>query len=162
MHAAARRWIEAHADPRATGAGVDLGGRDINGQVRTLFPLITWTVVDVEDGPGVDLVADAATYSHPDPVTIVLCTEVLEHTPVWPAVLATARRALDHGGRLLVTAAGPRRKAHSALGGGPPRRGEWYCNIDPDHLSAVLRALRFEGIAVDSTGHDVRAEAFQP
>lgn len=156
MHAAARRWVEAHADDRH-GLGLDLGGADMNGHVRGCFPNIAWTVVDQRPGEGVDVTANAATYRHQRPVDVVLCTEVLEHTPLWPAVLTTAVCALDFGGLLVVTAAGPKRKPHRAEGGGPPRPGEWYRNIDPADLRAVLEAIDDVEVTVDSTGFDVRA-----
>lgn len=158
MHAAARHWVAAHAtdDP---GTGLDLGGRDINGSVRGHFPNVDWVGVDAAGGPGVDVVADAALYTHPAPVDVVLCTEVLEHTPVWPAVLATARRSLRPGGLLVATAAGPRRKPHRATGGGPPAAGEWYRNIVPGDLAAVLASLGFADWRIDSTGLDVRCVA---
>jgi len=161
MHSAARRWVADHAHHQE-GAGLDLGGRDINGSVREYFPWVAWCGVDAFPGPGVDVVADAATYIHPRPVDVVLCTEVLEHTPLWPAVLATARRSLAPGGLLVATAAGPRRKPHRATGGGPPTPGEWYRNIDPGDLTAVLDALGFEDVVVDSTGFDVRCVARTP
>jgi hypothetical protein len=38
---------------------LDLGGRNINGQIRDLLPAAKWTGLDITPGPGVDLVHDA-------------------------------------------------------------------------------------------------------
>jgi len=62
MHAEAYAWVAKHAtaDPVAV---LDLMGRFINGSPRDLFPNATsYTVLDIEPGPDVDIVADAATW----------------------------------------------------------------------------------------------------
>jgi hypothetical protein len=127
---------------RATAGGprpqrvVELGSRDVaGGTVRGLFPdAASYTGVDLVPGPAVDVVADARIWRPPAPVDLVLCCEVLEHTPLGLGILDNACDMLRPGGRLVVTAAGPGRAPHSAVDGGPLRPGEYYRNIDPDAL----------------------------
>jgi SAM-dependent methyltransferase len=162
VHSEAYDWISRYAmtDPVTV---LDVGGRDINGSPRPLFPAADYTVLDVADGFGVDVVADAATWTPDCEYDVVLCAEVFEHTAVWPAICATAFRALRPGGRLVVTCAGPGRAAHSAVDGGPfLHPGEWYANVDPDALVKVLDDAGFVDIVVDQAGPDVRGAALKP
>lgn len=161
MHAAARRWCEAHGHERG-GLGLDLGGRDVNGGVRGYWPAIRWTGVDLHDGPGVDVVADCRDWTALPRFDLVICTEVFEHVAGWGNIVSTAWRALVPGGTFVATAAGPRRKPHHFNGGGPPRPGEHYQNVHPVELQTVLVACGFVGVRVDSTGHDVRCTAYRP
>lgn len=118
---------------------LDIGGRNVNGSPRGLFAC-DYVAVDRMPGRGVDVVADAATWEPPRRFGLVLCLEVFEHTPDWPAIVGTARKALDPGGRFVVTAASDPRDPHSAVEGGPLRDGEHYANIAPDELAEVLSA----------------------
>ncbi|MEU1787126.1 class I SAM-dependent methyltransferase [Streptomyces sparsogenes] len=124
---------------------LDLGGRDINGSVRDLLPHATWTGLDVEPGPGVDLVHDA---TRPWPIgwdryDIVVCTEVMEHVQLWRCILQTASEALRPGGpqALFVTCASDGRHPHGASGAASPAPGEWYRNVSPQPLLDELEHL---------------------
>ena len=160
MHAEARAWVEAHA-PSSPVAVVEVGGRNINGGVRDLFDAVTYLSVDLEGGPGVDVVADFATFTPEGRVDVVVCCEVFEHTESWRALCAHAAEVLEPDGQFLVTAAGPGREPHSAHDGGPLRGGEFYENVTPGDLSDVLDGL-FESVKVDQSGPDVRALACYP
>lgn len=143
----------------SAGVGLDIGGRDLNGNPRHLWPKVTWTVLDLRAGPGVDIVADAVTWTPDRVYDLVLCTEVLEHVEPWPEIMATAAVALAPGGRLVVTCAGPGRAPHSGIEATGIQDGEWYRNVDPDDLSGALTAL---GLTVDDchqAGLDTRAAA---
>jgi SAM-dependent methyltransferase len=136
MHPEAWDWIAKHiGTPESV---IDLGGRDVNGHPRSLAPWAFWTVVDIEWGHGVDVVADAADWQPPEPVDLVICAEVLEHTPRAREIVANATTMLKPGGTLILTAAGPDRAPHSAIDGGPVHAGEWYCNVSADDLTAWL------------------------
>lgn len=127
-------------DLSGVGAVIDLGGRDINGSPRRLFGTSDYTVIDLHEGPGVDVIADARDWAPEEKVDVVVCAEVLEHAADPAAVLDAAKGWLKQGGVLLVTAAGPGREPHSGLDGGPVRSGEHYANIDPDDLREALTA----------------------
>lgn len=148
MHDEAREWVWQHAHTRP-GRGLDIGGRDVNGHCRDLFPAIGWTVLDIDPGPGVDIVADASTWTPDREYDLVLSTEVFEHTASWPEICATAYRACAPGGLLVLTMAGPGRGAHSAVDGGPLRAGEYYGNVSPDELRTVLTAIGWTDVVVD-------------
>ncbi len=136
MHPAALAWVARHAPP-ATSV-VDVGGRDINGTVRACFPGVAYTSVDLIEGPGVDVVADFATWEPDHLVEVVVCCEVAEHAKAWPELLEHAAEILTDDGVLIFTAAGPSRAPHSAFDGGELRDGEWYEAVDPVRLEEVL------------------------
>lgn len=154
MHPAARDFVTTHRRP---GSVLEFGSRYVNGGVRDLFGE-PYTGLDLEDGPGVDVVADAATYLHPTPVDVVVCCEVLEHTPAWREIIANAAANLVDGGLFILTAATDPRHSHSAIDGGQVHPGEYYGNIDPHDLTVVLKEHFTEG-HVDVLGEDVRAVA---
>lgn len=160
MHANAFDWVRRHAvaDPVSV---VEIGSRDVNGTVRGLFPQATWWGIDVEGGDAVDEVADGSTWQPAAPVDVVVSCEVLEHAAEWREIVANGVEMLRPGGLLILTAAGPERAPHSAVDGGDLREGEFYENIDPDELAAVLAATGVEFV-VDVLGGDVRAVGRKP
>lgn len=158
MHAAAMEWVSEHA-PAWPVTVVDIGGRDVNGTVRHLFNATAFTSVDLFPGPAVDIVGDFCDVTL-DPVDVVVCCEVAEHTWSWPDIVVRASETLRPGGVFIFTAAGPSRVPHSALDGGRVRDGEWYENIDPVALDAVLSKY-FDRHEVDEHGDDVRAVAWK-
>lgn len=124
---------------------LDLGGRDINGTIRTHLANTVWTGTDIEPGAGVDIVHDA-TLPWPKGAgrfDVVVCTEVLEHLPLWRLVLHTASEALEPGGPelLVVTCASDGRPEHGVAGAPLPASGEWYQNVPPQDLRETLESL---------------------
>jgi len=153
MHNQAHGWLSAAVQQMSLsgGAVVDLGGRDVNGTVHGLFGSPPF-VVDIRPGVGVDVVADAADWVPTREFDVVLCTEVFEHTPRWPEIISTAYDALVPGGVLLATCASRSRPPHSAIDGGPLRRGEYYRNVSPAELATALcQFSQYAVFAVD--GH---------
>jgi SAM-dependent methyltransferase len=140
---------------------LDLGGRDANGwhRVCELFPRAEYVTLDIEPGPGVDIVADAASWIPDREFDVVVCTEVFEHTPHWMHICTTACDALREGGTFVCTAATNPRAPHCALDGWELREGEYYDNIDPDELEDVLCArFRYVDVATYPRG-DIYAKA---
>ncbi len=166
MHAEAYGWVRVHAIPDARRV-LDIGGRDINGNTRDLFPgaEFYWSL-DLYPGPGVDEVADASTWTPPaEPFDVVVCTEVFEHTAVWPDICATAFKALAPGGLFIATMAGPGRPVHSAIDGGwQLHPGEHYGNVSPHDLRRVLEACGFVDVLTDRRDQpaDTRCTARRP
>ena len=139
---------------------LDLGGRNINGTPRNLYRrAAAYVAVDIADGPGVDIVADAATLELEERFHVVLSTELLEHTPLGAEIVATAARHLMPGGTFLATMAGPGRAPHGAAGQTKPLRGEYYANVQPEALHAWLRAAGFQSWDVNQLGTDLRCRA---
>lgn len=168
MHSEARDFVARHARPSPGLLVLDIGGRDMNGTVRDLWPGADYTAMDIADGPGVDVVADAAKWE-PDwephhGFDVVVCCEVFEHTPVWPGIVATAYKALRPGGLLVATMAGPGRAPHSGRRALPPEpdADEHYANIVPGDLRDVLLTTGFVDVEVTEVGTDVQAVARRP
>jgi len=143
MHDEAMVFLAANIDRKASSV-LDVGGRDINGSPRALFPTADYVALDVVDGPGVDLVADIVGWSSRRKFDVVICAEVLEHAEDWPAVVRACWRHVAPAGRLLVTCATTGREPHSAVDGGPLRRGEWYAAVQPGDLEKALPGATVE------------------
>jgi hypothetical protein len=158
MHDQVLEWIDQWATDEALTV-LDIGGRDVNGTSRHLFPNADYTVLDIREGAGVDIVANAATWTPDREFDLVLCTEVYEHTPDWPQITATAYKALRPGGTFLVTCAAVGRAPHSAITEGPPHPGEYYENVDKAELHANLTEAGFSEVHVQRLGFDLQAAA---
>lgn len=154
MHNEALEWIARYAtsDPVTV---LDIGGRDVNGSPRHLFPGATrYTVLDALPGEGVtdvDIIADAATWNPSGQWwDVVVCAEVLEHAAQWRAIIRTAYAACAPAGRLIVTTAAPGRPPHSAVDGQfRLLPGEHYANIRPAELLLALVSAGWKDVVTD-------------
>ncbi len=156
MHAGAYQYVAAQSSLIATPdmSIVEIGARNLNGSVRSLFPTQRYVGIDVVPGPGVDIVADGAAWRPSAYVDCVVCCEVLEHTRKVKAIINNAAAMLRPGGRLIVTCAARHRAPCSPIDGGAPRPGEFYQNIElelvlrilaePDPTTGQLRWCKFE------------------
>lgn len=162
MHNAARTFVTTalveYGQP--SGLTVEVGGRNINGTIRDLFPG-PYVAIDTVAGPGVDVVADGTTYQPEQPAACVVCCEVLEHTPDAEAICAHAYAMLDAGGLFLVTAAGEGRLPHSAVDGGVLREGEFYANVTEADLRAWLAPFAGVEIRTHPKAGDIYAVALK-
>jgi SAM-dependent methyltransferase len=159
MHLEAMQWVTQYSSGQPITV-LDIGGRFINGSPRGLYPFAEYTVLDVLDGPNVDIVADAAAWTPDREYDAVICCEVFEHAEEWPAICRTAYQACKPGGFLVITTAGPGRALHSGVDGGPRLHdGEWYGNVEPDELEQALKDAGWSDITVDHSRFDVRAHA---
>lgn len=165
MHQQAYDWVASHATAQPVKV-LDIGGRNINGSVRDLFPAATqYRAVDQFEGEGVDIVADCAEWAPDDEYDVVVSTEVFEHAQRWREIVDTAYLALKPGGRFVATMAGPGRPEHSAIDGGwELHPGEYYRNVDPQDLRVALIESGFVDITVDQqqSPADVRCVATRP
>jgi len=166
MHEQAMDFVKEQARLRVVDRCrvLDIGGRDINGSPRHLFPHVRdYHVLDLVPGANVDFVEDATQhllfFAEYD---VVVCCEVLEHVENWPMILRSAWKALRVGGLLILTCAGPGRFVHSG------RRAslelepdEHYQNVDPERLRAVLIEQGFMSVQVHQVGLDVQAIAIK-
>lgn len=145
----------------APGARIlDLGGRNVNGTPRHLFKrAASYVSVDIREGPGVDIVADAADLDLDDRFTVVVSTELFEHTARASEMVTAAFRHLEPGGVFIATMAGPGRAPHGASGEVRLPRGEFYRNVEPDALEGWIRAAGFQQWWVNQSGTDVRCRA---
>jgi SAM-dependent methyltransferase len=165
MHDQAHAFVRDHARTDAAKV-LDLGGRDVNGTVRDLFPdALDYIVVDINPGDGVDVVADAADWQPTGTYDVVVSCETFEHAERWREICGTAFNALRPGGQFIATMAGPGRPEHSAIDGQfRLLDGEYYGNVDPAVLFDVLDEWGFVDVFIDSrpSPADVRAVAYRP
>lgn len=139
MHAEAFAFVSAVlAGLPAPENVVELGGLDFNGSVRGLFNGARYCSVDLVAGKSVDVVADAAEFTPSEPPDLVVCCEVLEHSPRADRIVQNAIRMLVPGGVLLVTCATDPRAPHSAVDGNAVRPGEFYQNVPLEAFRAWL------------------------
>lgn len=119
---------------------LEIGSRNINGGIRSMLPEVeSYTGLDICPGPGVDIVADFATWDNPDGLTFdtAIATEVLEHTVKAEDICIAAYRYLDVGGLFILTAAGEGRNPHNA-NGDPWNANEFYGNVTRQDLTVWL------------------------
>lgn len=162
MHEAVRHWVAEHV-PASARSVAEFGSLDINGGVRDLLPVgAAYVGIDMQEGPGVDVVADAATWvPSAAPPDLVLCLEVFEHCETWRDLIDNAYRVLMPGGAFICTAAAPGRAPHSARRESRPDPDEWYCNVSDVDLCEAMTAAGFSGVVVDVCGVDVRGAGFK-
>lgn len=162
MHIEVRDYVSQFA----TGEKImvlDIGGRDVNGTLRDLFPNADYTVLDLRPGPNVDIIADATEWD-PDgrKWDLVLCTEVFEHVKGWQHICWNARKACWPGGKFVATCAGLGRPAHSGFEAVGPQPGEWYSNLSAQQLHSALVATGWDDVHVEQVGLDLHAVATCP
>jgi hypothetical protein len=140
---------------------IEIGGRNVNGTVRPLFGHADYTSLDLAEGPGVDVVADAAVWSPAGALAdCVVCCEVLEHAANASDIVVNAHRWLHPGGVFIATMATDPRAPHSAVDGGSLPPGEFYCNIAPAALDGMLSAAGFAEWSIVVQGGDLYATAW--
>ncbi len=139
---------------------LEIGSLDINGSVRTfLSPFAnTYHGIDMQEGPGVDEIADASEFVRPDSFDVVVCCETFEHTPAWKQIIQNAMTSLRDGGIFITTMAGEGRPPHSAIDTNEIREWEHYANIGEWELRQTLKGF-FKESVTNVLGTDLRAWA---
>lgn len=114
---------------------LEIGSLDINGTVRDFFPNSPRYVgVDVEQGPGVDLVAHGEDLDLPDnDFTTVVSAECFEHNPAWLETFMNMIRMADQF--VIFTCASTGRPEHGTTRtdkGSSPFTAHWdyYRNLE--------------------------------
>lgn len=150
MHAEAREFVTSVAyqyGPWDTARVIECGSLNVNGTVRDLFAGSLYTGVDVTAGSDVDVVCNFANYRLPDLATradLVICCEVLEHTPDRTGIFDAAHAALKPGGLFVITCATDPRPKH-----GPYGDIDWYGNVAPDLLRTLLADTGFSTLKLE-------------
>jgi hypothetical protein len=138
-------------------AVVELGALDINGGVSQLFyGARPYVGVDLVQGPGVHVVADAATYTPDFAPDTVVCCEVLEHAENADRIVQNALQMLAPGGLFIMTCATGGRSPHSAEDGAALRDGEFYRNVTAEMFRYWCWPL-MPVIEIDEQAGDLRA-----
>jgi len=91
----------------ASGRVLEVGSRDVNGTARwVLMDAVSWLGIDLEAGPGVDVVGDAEVLDwtrYAGVCDTVVCCETLEHV-VHPWIVVEGMRAcLRPGGHMWIS-----------------------------------------------------------
>lgn len=160
MHDAVKDWVAEHIKPAAS--VVEFGSLDINGGVRHLLDdQALYVGVDVQSGPGVTIIADAATWTPDSPPDLVICLEVFEHAKNWKQIIANAHRILTPGGQFIATAAGELRAPHSGRRESLPDADEHYQGISGEMLADALTAAGFTEATTETQVADVRCVAIK-
>jgi SAM-dependent methyltransferase len=101
---------------------LEIGSRNINGSLRTLFSACEYVGLDCTPGPDVDVVCLAHEYQgEPGSFDVVVSGETLEHDPYAHQTVPKMRQVLRPGGLCLVTCASEGRAEH-----GTARQGRRY------------------------------------
>jgi len=164
MHGQAFGWVGQFRTDEDL-AVLDIGGRDLNGSTRPLFPNANpYHVIDIRPGKGVDIVADAADWrGNEGSYDLVVTTETFEHAEKWREIIRTAWHVLRPGGWLIFTCAGPGRPPHSGVEAVWGLIGdEWYANVSPQEIAAELRIQGWTEIEAHQLGLDTRGKAVKP
>ena len=135
---------------------LEFGSLDINGSVRSILEhhAEKYLGVDMQAGPGVDILCDAATFSSRDVYDVAVCAEVFEHAPHWRHIILNAHKHLRQGGLFIATMAGEGRAPHSAIDEKPIRDWEYYDNVGAWELKRTMRV--FSQYNVSTQGTDLR------
>jgi SAM-dependent methyltransferase len=97
---------------RPQGPLLEIGSLDVNGSLRDLIDVDDWTGIDLDAGPGVDVVASGHDFGDDEAYATVVSSECLEHDPRWDLTLRNAVRVLRPGGLLILTCATRGRHEH--------------------------------------------------
>jgi len=85
---------------------LDIGSYDLNGTNEYLFSECEFTGLDIEEGPGVDIVCEAQKYDAPDEsYDVIISSECFEHNPYYKETIQNAVRMLKPGGFMLFACA---------------------------------------------------------
>ena len=121
------------------------GIRDFNGGIRDFIEpwCQEYVGLDLQDGPGVDVVMSLHEYSKPNYFDFVVTTETFQHIEHWRETLMVSWENLVPGGFVIGTMAGEGRAPHSALDEKPIRDWEYYANIGEWDLRWFLKKAGF-------------------
>jgi SAM-dependent methyltransferase len=114
MHQNVQRWVSANlSEQEVRGKSVlEVGARAVGGAGNSVRPFIetlgpgSYIGVDIEAGPGVDEICDAAHLRErfgDASFDVVISTEMLEHVREWRAVISNLKHVVRPAGTLLVT-----------------------------------------------------------
>jgi len=144
---------------------LELGSLNINGGVRDFIePLCDEYVgLDLQAGPGVDVVMSSHQYVKPNYFDFVVTTETFEHNEHWKETLIVSWENLVPGGVFIATMAGEGRAPHSALDEKPIREWEYYANIGEWDLRWSLKKAGFpdDNIRINRINADIRVLALK-
>lgn len=95
---------------------LEVGSLNINGTLRDFFADCEYIGLDLDDGPGVDIVCAGQDYDAPDESYDVVCSaECFEHNPYWYETFMNMVRLCKPNGLVFFTCATEGRPEHGTI-----------------------------------------------
>lgn len=142
---------------------LELGSFNINGGVRDFIEpwCQEYVGLDLQAGPGVDVVMSSHEYIRPNYFDFIVTTETFEHNEHWKDTLMVSWENLVPNGVFIATMAGEGRAPHSALDEKPIRDWEYYANIVEWDLRWSLKKAGFQENSINTSkiNTDIRCTA---
>ena len=92
---------------------LEIGSLNINGTIRDLFYECDYIGIDLDNGPGVDIICEGQNYDAPDEsYDVVISTECFEHNPYWYETFLNMIRLCKPEGFVVFTCATEGREEH--------------------------------------------------
>jgi SAM-dependent methyltransferase len=136
---------------------LDIGGADINGSAKFLFKNCYYKVLDIWDGPGVDMIGKVTDLPNSECDDVVCYLEVAEHDEEYEKSILGAIRRLKPGGLFLFSCASTGRAEHGTKRTTPgcsPFTTDYYKNITKEDLTNIVGfsdAWHYSEFKVDGT-----------
>lgn len=101
-----RRWVANQCKRLgASGKCIEVGSYDVNGNLRDILSHTEHIGVDMQDGPGVDVVANGNDLPFADnEFDVAVCVETLEHDRYFWRTISELNRVTKSGGVVILTA----------------------------------------------------------
>lgn len=141
---------------------LEVGSLDINGTVRDFFTDCDYIGVDLDEGPGVDVVAQGQELDYPDQFfDTVVSAECFEHNPYWLETFQNMYRMCN--GLVVFTCATEGRREHGTTRTTPsdsPFTLNWdyYKNLTEDDFADSLnlnQMFQRHSFSVNHNSHDL-------
>ena len=126
---------------------IEVGSYNVNGSLRPLVNALgprDYIGVDIMEGPGVDIICDAADLSNrfaAGSFDFVIATEMIEHVKDWRVIIHNLKNLCKAGGGILITT-----RSRGFLYHGYP---DDYWRYEIDDLKIIFRDFVIENIEKD-------------
>lgn len=125
---------------------LEVGSLNINGTVRDFFNDCNYIGIDLDSGPGVDVVCQGQHYDAPDKsFDVVISCECFEHNPFWVQTFFNMHRMTAQNGLVVVTCATIGRHEHGTTRTSPQdspftvlKGWEYYKNLSVRDFSTAF------------------------
>lgn len=157
MHPQVEQWVFAAfhqwRKDKQNLSVLEIGSLDINGSIKKTFEPFSseYVGIDVQEGPGVDIVSPGESYWAPEKFDVIVTCETFEHTDKWQEIIKQSWINLKHDGIFIATMAGEGRPPHSALDEKPIREWEYYANVGAWALNKALFMFKLKQVNVQNT-----------